>query len=90
MDIKTTVYNCKFCNAIATKQQQELLVMKPSPSWPFQQICANYIECNNHHYLAIVDNLSGLLNIYHFLLSEVVTKTLIATLRALLVSYRIP
>ena len=32
MDIKTTVYNCKFCNAITTKQQQELLVMKPSPS----------------------------------------------------------
>lgn len=32
MDIKTTVCNCKFCNAIATKQQQELLVMKPSPS----------------------------------------------------------
>ena len=88
-DIRTTRCNFTFCNEIPPKQQQEPLVMAPSPSWPFQQIYAEYFEFNNHHYLAIVDCFSCWLNIYHFNPTKAVSQTLITIMRALFLIYEI-
>ena len=52
-NIRSTRYNCKHCNEIAPSQPRE----PPNPDWPFQLICADYFELNNHSYLAIVNQL---------------------------------
>ena len=54
-DIIITRCSRKFCNDVGPKQQQQ----EPLVMTPFQQICADYFEYNNHHYLAIVDCFSG-------------------------------
>ena len=62
----------------------------PSPNWPFQLICADYFEQNNHSYLAIVDQFSGWLNIYHFKPGCSINNTLISTCRSLSIACGAP
>ena len=62
----------------------------PSPNWPFQLICADYFEQNNHSYLAIVDRFSGWLNIYHFKPGCSINNTLISTCHSLFIAYGAP
>ena len=57
------------------------------PDWPFQLICADYFELNNHSYLAIVERFSGWLNIYHFKFGCPISSTLISTSRSLFIAY---
>ena len=62
----------------------------PSPDWPFQLICADCFELNNHSYLAIVDRFSGWLNIYHFKPRCSTKNTLISTCHSLFIAYGVP
>ena len=89
-NIRSTRYNCKHCNEIAPSQPKEPLMATPSPDWPFQLICADYFELNNHSYLAIVDRFSGWLNIYHFKPGCSTNNTLISTCRSLFIAYGAP
>ena len=57
----------------------------PSSDWPFQSICADYFELNNHSYPAIVDWFSGWLNIYHIKPGCSISNTLISTCRSLFI-----
>ena len=89
-NICSTKYNCKHGNEIAPSQTREPLMATPSPDWPFQLICADYFELNNHSYLAIVDRFSGWLNIYHFKPGCSTNNTLISTCRSLFIAYGAP
>ena len=89
-NIRSTRYNCKHCNEIAPSQPKEPLMATPSPDWPFQLICADYFELNNHSYLVIVDRFSGWLNIYHFKPACSTNNTLISTCRSLFIAYGAP
>ena len=99
-NIRSTRCNCKHCNKIAPSQPKEPLMATPSPDWPFQLICADYFELNNHSYhyfkvnnhsyLAIVDRFSGWLNIYHFKPGCSTNNTLIPTCHSLFIAHCAP
>ena len=89
-DIRNTRYTCKACSEVAPSQPQEPLQLSPSPDWPFQQICADYFELENHSYLSIVDRYIAWLNIYHFCPGHSTSKTLIDTFRTFFIAYGVP
>ena len=89
-NIRSTCYNCKHCNETAPIQPREPLMATQSPDWPFQLICADYFELNNHSYLAIVDKFSGWLNSYHFKPGCSTNNILISTCRSLFIAYGAP
>ena len=55
---------CRDCIRHAPSHRAELLVLTPSPSYPFQKVCADYFQIDGHSYLTIVDRFSGCLCIY--------------------------
>ena len=61
-----------------------------SPDWQFQLICSDYFKLNNNSYPAIIDQLSGCLNIYHFMPGYLISNTLISTCRSLFIAYAAP
>ena len=61
-----------------------------SPDWPFQLICADHFELNNHSYIANVDQFSGWLNIYHFKPGCSINNILISTCHSLFIAYGVP
>ena len=89
-NIQNVPYTCHFCNEIAPQQPKEPIIITPIPQYPFQQICADYFEMSDHHYLSIVDRFSGLLNMYHYPPNRTIADTLISTCHAMFMSYRIP
>ena len=59
----------------------------PSPTYPFEQICANYFHIGHFSYLTIVDRFSGWICLYSFKANEVNSATLQKIFRDLFVAY---
>ena len=75
---------CRDCIRHAPSQRAKLLVLTPSPSYPFQKVCADYFQIDGHSYLTIVDRFSGWLCIYAH---EVNHRTLQHVFRDLFIAY---
>ena len=88
--IKNTRYNCRRCNSSSPSQAKEPLITSKSPEYPFQCVCADYLEIKGHHYLVIVDCFSSWITIYYFPPMKLNSKTLIGTFRELFINYGIP
>ena len=78
---------CQDCIQHAPSHHTEPLVLTPSPSYPFQQVCADYFQIEGHSYLAVVDRFSGWLCIYAFKAHEVNHRTLQHIFRDLFIAY---
>ena len=82
--------NCADCLKHSPSQRAEPLILTPSPEWPFQQVCADYLEINGHAYLSIVDRFSGWLCIFHLKPNQRSADTLINICRDLFTAYGAP
>ena len=82
--------NCKDCTERAPSQPAEPIVLTPSPSHPFQQICADFFHIGGHGYLSTVDRFSGWPSIYHFKPGHLTSKSVINELRDLFIAYGVP
>ncbi|CAB4033368.1 Transposon Ty3-I Gag-Pol poly [Paramuricea clavata] len=78
---------CQDCIRHAPSHHAEPLVLTPSPSYPFQQVCADYFQIEGHSYLAVVDRFSGWLCNYAFKAHEVNHWTLQHIFRNLFIAY---
>ena len=81
---------CQDCIKHAPSQGKEPLILTPAPSYPFQQICADYFEISSHGYLVVADRFSGWLCIFWFRPYQRTSKKLQDTLRDLFVAYGSP
>ena len=79
--------NCPDCIRHAPSHHAEPLTITPSPSYPFQQVCADYFQIEGHSYLTVVDRFSGWLCIYAFHAHEVNNWTLQHVFRDLFMAY---
>ena len=89
MDISIQIHrdNCLDCLRHAPFHCPEPIILTPSPSYPFQQICADYFEITGHSYLTIVDCFSGWICIYALKAHEVRHQTLQRIFRNLFIAY---
>ena len=70
---------CLDCIRNAPSQPPEQLILTPSPTYPFEQVCADYFHIGHFSYLTIVD--------YSFKANEVNSTTLQNIFRDLFVAY---
>ena len=84
--IKQYKGTCAYCQTNAPSQPREPIILSPSPEFPFQQICLDYFEINQHSYLVTVDRFSGWPSIYHFP-TPATSSLLIKTCRDLFAAY---
>jgi len=82
--------NCHSCTQHMPSQSKEPLSLTPSPSWPFQMICADYFVICSHYYLSIVDRYSGWICIYHLGTNEANSTKLTSICRDLFTTYGAP
>ena len=87
-DIINFRLGCPHCAKIAPTQKKEPLMLTPAPEWPFQHVCMDFCEYEEHTYLAVVDRFSGWLMIYHFT-KEATGERLVAICREIFSSYGI-
>ena len=80
---------CLDCIKHAPSQSAEPLIMTPTPSYPFEQVCADYFQLGNSYYLAVVDRFSGWLCVYFFK-SGANNRTLQNIFRELFTAYGTP
>ena len=78
---------CHDCIRNVPSQPPEPLILTPSPTYPFEQDCADYFHRKRFSYLTIVDRLSGWICIYSFKASKVNSATLQNILRDLFVAF---
>ena len=57
---------CRTCMENSPSQSAEQLILTPSPSYPFQQICSDYFQLGSHTYLSIVDRFTAWICLYSF------------------------
>ena len=80
---------CLDCIRNPPSQPPEKLILTPSPTYPFEQVCADYFHIGHFSYLTIVDRFSGSICIYSFKANEVNSTTLQNIFRDLFVAYRV-
>ncbi len=78
---------CLDCIRNAPSHRSEPLILTPSPSYPFEQVCADYFHLQGHSYLTIVDRFSGWICIYAFKAHEVHHQMLQRIFRDLFIAY---
>ena len=78
---------CHDCIRNAPSQPPEPLILMLSPTYPFEQVCADCFHIGHFSYLTIVDRLSGWICIYFFKSNEVNSTTLQNIFRDLFVAY---
>ncbi len=78
---------CPDCIRHAPSHHPEPLILIASPSYPFQQVCADYFKITGHSYLTIVDRFSGWICIYAFKAHEIRHQTLQRVFRDLFIAY---
>ena len=81
---------CIDCIKNAPSQSPEPLILTPSPNYPFEKICADYFNIDNHVYLNVVDRFSGWLCLYHAKTGEMNSTMLVKIFRDLFVAYGAP
>ena len=74
--------SCKNCSLNAPSQPREPLILTAPPTWPYQQVCADYFQLGKKSYLIIVDRYSGWPHIY-YCPTTADSKHLVATCRQL-------
>ena len=79
--------NCLDCLRHAPSHRPKPIILTPSPSYPFQQICTDYFKITGHSYLTIVDRFSGWICIYALKAHEVRHQTLQRIFRDLFIAY---
>ena len=79
-DIELTRTSCLSCNRNAPSNPATFLTPSPSlPSYPFQEVCADFFEWQSHTYLIIADRYSNWLSLVK--LQNDTSKNLISALR---------
>ena len=78
---------CRDCIRNAPSQPPEPLILTPLPTYPFEQVCADYFHIGHFSYLTIVDRFSGWISIYSFKANEVNSAILQNIFRDLFVAY---
>ena len=58
-DIERVRQNCSSCDRVAPSQPAAPPSQLPSPDYPFQQICSDFLTYGGHSYLIIVDRFSS-------------------------------
>ena len=89
-NIKTFHDNCRSCSYNVPSQSKEPLISSPTPDWSFQQICGDYFDYQGHSYLAIAQQLSGWLCLYHFKPGSATSQNLITNCWSLFMNYGTP
>ena len=54
---------CRTCDTIAPSQAAEPPITAPPPTYPFEQVVADYFALDGHTYLAMADRYSGWLSV---------------------------
>ena len=78
---------CCDCIRNAPSQPPEPLILTLSPTYPFEQICADYFHIGHFSYLTIVDRFSGWICLYSFKANKVNSAILQKIFRDLFVAY---
>ena len=78
---------CHDCIRNAPSQPPEPLILTPSPTYPFEPVCADYFHIGHFSYLTTVDKFSGWICISSFKANEVNSATLQNIFRDLFVAY---
>ena len=63
-DIERVRQNCSSCDRVAPSQPAAPPSALPSPDYPFQQICSDFLTYGGHNYLIIVDRFSSWISVY--------------------------
>ena len=58
-DVRSTVEACRECQIYLPSQQREPIERDPLPKRCFEELAADFFEVNGHHFLVMVDRLSG-------------------------------
>ena len=78
---------CLDCIRNAPSQSAEPLILTPSPSYPFEQICMDYFQIGEYVYLSVVDRFSAWICIYTTKAGEVNSRILINVIWDLFIAY---
>ena len=89
-DIQKTRETCLRCTKIAPSQPKEPLIITPTPEWPFQCICMDLFNINNHVYIVCVDRYSGWPITFHLPPGYATTARLISISRQIFIAYGAP
>ena len=81
---------CVTCHEISPSQPPDPLILTPSPQWPFQQICMDMFDSEQHMYLACADGFTGWLVIFHFKPGTATSSKLISVCRTIFQAYGAP
>ena len=71
LSIRNQRESCDDCNANAPTQQPEPLILTPSLTYSFEQICADYFHIGVFSYLTVVVHFNGWICIYFLKANEV-------------------
>ena len=85
-DIEKTRNSCHSCNVSSPSQPAAPPTQLPSPSYPFEQICADYFSYMGNKYLVIVDRFSNWISV-HTVKTGAGADTLVKMLRTFFLTY---
>ena len=63
-DIEKQRQNCSSCDRVAPSQPAAPPSQLPSPDYPFQQICSDFMSYGGHNYGIMVDRFSSWISVY--------------------------
>ena len=63
-DIERVRQNCRSCDRVAPSQPAAPPTPLPSPDYPFQQICSDFMSYGGHNYCIMVDRFSSWISVY--------------------------
>ena len=87
VDIQRTRDECLHCNRIAKSNPMQPPTDVPNPEYPFQMICSDYLNFNNHEYVVVVDRYSNWPMVFK---SDNGADGLIKRLREVFVTFGVP
>ena len=85
-DIEKTSNSCHSCNVLSPSQPAAPPTQLPSPSYPFEQICADYFSYMGNKYLVIVDRFSNWISV-HTVKTGAGADALVKMLRTFFLTY---
>ena len=62
-DIESVRQNCRSCDKVAPSQPAAPPSPLPSPDYPFQMICSDFLSLGGHNYCIVVDRFSSWLSV---------------------------